>query len=324
MADKRPRQGASEQRIGIFHRLQAWLANHQLVAVETLIKLLQKPTATILTWLVVAIALTLPGALWMTVDNVQQLGGQLQQSGRLSVYLQPGSDLNEGRQLAQQVGSWPQVASSDYISAEQALAEFQASTGLGGALELLPENPLPAVILVEPPLGVAPAQLQALRLKLEQQPLVDEVQLDMRWVQRLLALLELGERLIWVLGCLLALAIVLVVGNTVRLSIAAREDEIRVIKLVGGTNAYVRRPFLYLGVWIGLVGGLMCWLLLVLCWWLLSGPVAELSQLYGSAFELQPLSAGAALILLAAAVLMAWLGAWWSVSRHLHQIEPQA
>lgn len=324
MADKQPRQGASEQRIGVTHRLKAWLANHQLVAVETLVKLLQKPTATILTWLVVAIALTLPGALWMTLDNVQHLGGQLQQSGRLSVYLKHDSDNGAGQQLAQQIAAWPQVASVDYVSAEQALSEFSSATGLSSALELLPDNPLPAVILVEPPLAVSPAALQALHARLSQQPLVDEVQLDMRWVQRLLALLQLGERMIWVLGCLLALAIVLVVGNTVRLSIAAREDEIRVVKLVGGTNAYVRRPFLYLGVWIGMVGGLMCWLLLVVCWWLLSGPVAELAQLYGSTFTLQPLSAGAALLLLGAAVVMAWLGAWWSVSRHLHHIEPQA
>ncbi|WP_157729787.1 permease-like cell division protein FtsX [Bacterioplanes sanyensis] len=324
MADKPVQQGASEQRIGTVHRLKAWFANHQLVAVETLLKLLQKPTTTILTWLVVAIALTLPGALWMTVDNVQQLGGQLQQSGRMSVYLQPGISNAQGQQLATKIDGWSQVAAADYVSAEQALAEFQASTGLGAALELLSENPLPAVILVEPPLGLQPQALEGLRLRLAEQPLVDDVQVDMRWVQRLLAILQLGERMIWVLGSLLALAIVLVVGNTVRLSIAAHEDEIRVIKLVGGTNAYVRRPFLYLGVWIGMVGGLMCWLLLVLCWWLLSGPVMSLAELYGSTFTLQPLSAGAALLLLGAAVVMAWLGAWWSVSRHLHHIEPQA
>jgi len=125
-----------------------------------------------------------------------------------------------------------------------------------------------------------------------------------------------------VLGVLLALAILLVVGNTIRLAIAARVDEIRVVKLVGGTNAYVRRPFLYTGLWYGMVGGLLAWLLLILCWALLNGPVADLAELYGSGFELKPLSAAAAMVLLLAAMLLGWLGAWWSVSRHLDHIEP--
>ena len=128
--------------------------------------------------------------------------------------------------------------------------------------------------------------------------------------------------MILVLGALLALAILLVVGNTIRLAIAARVDEIRVVKLVGGTNAYVRRPFLYTGLWYGMVGGLLSWGLLGGCWFLLVGPVTELASLYGSGFALQPLSAIAALTLLLAAMVLGWLGAWWSVSRHLDQIEP--
>jgi cell division transport system permease protein len=134
--------------------------------------------------------------------------------------------------------------------------------------------------------------------------------------------LAFSERLFTVLGFLLALAIVLVVGNTIRLAIAARVDEIRVVKLVGGTNAWVRRPFLYTGLWYGMIGGLLAWLLLILCWLLLRGPVVEMAQLYGSSFSLKPLSAVAALVLLGAAMLLGWLGAWWSVSRHLGEIEP--
>ena len=143
-----------------------------------------------------------------------------------------------------------------------------------------------------------------------------------RKTRALLAMLALAERLIWVLGLLLALAILLVVGNTIRLAIAARVDEIRVVKLVGGTNAWVRRPFLYTGLWYGMVGGLLAWLMLIICWLLLNGPVSNLADLYGSGFELKPLSATAALSLLLSAMLLGWLGAWWSVSRHLDQIEP--
>jgi cell division transport system permease protein len=303
-------------------QLSAWAANHQLVAVETLIRLLANPLASLLTWMVIAIALTLPGALWMTLDNMEQLSGRFQESGRITLYLLPGTDVEQAQQLERRIQSLDSVSSTEFIDADMALDDFRANSGLQAALEFLPENPLPSVILVEPPLGVSQQQLSVLVSKLQNYQLVDSVQLDMAWVERLLAMLALAERLIWVLGLLLALAILLVVGNTIRLAIAARVDEIRVVKLVGGTNAWVRRPFLYTGLWYGMVGGLLAWLMLIICWLLLNGPVSDLADLYGSGFELKPLSAAAALSLLMSAMLLGWLGAWWSVSRHLDQIEP--
>ena len=178
------------------------------------------------------------------------------------------------------------------------------------------------VIVVEPDLGAPQNDVKGLADTLKTDGRVDDVELDAAWLDRLHALLALSERIVWVLGALLALAIVLVVGNTIRLSIASRVDEIRVIKLVGATNAWVRRPFLYTGLWFGLVGGLLSWVLLVVGWLLVSGPVEDLARLYGSEFELQPLGAGAALVLLLGAMLLGWIGSWWSVFRHLHQIEP--
>ena len=276
----------------------------------------------LLTWLVVAIALTLPGALWMTLDNMEQLSGRFQASGRITLYLEPQTSAATGNQLSERIGALANVSSTEYIDADTALEDFRQNSGLQQALDFLPENPLPAVILVEPPLGISAADVNRLVEQLNAFQIVDSVQLDMAWVERLLAMLALGERLIWVLGILLALAILLVVGNTIRLAIAARVDEIRVIKLVGGTNAYVRRPFLYTGLWYGFVGGLLAWVLLASCWLLLSGPVDQLADLYGSGFELKPLSAMAAMALLLSAMILGWLGAWWSVSRHLDQIEP--
>jgi cell division transport system permease protein len=314
--------GASAQSIGFVHRATAWLAHNQLVAVETLLTLLARPASSLLTWLVVAIALTLPGALWMSLTNIEQLSGNFQQSGRITLYLQQEASVAAGQTLLQRIEGLEDVVDTEYISAEQALAQFSAASGLADALAMLSENPLPAVILVEPPLGLTAERLQQLLQQLTSFHIVDSAQLDMAWLERLRAIIALGERLIWVLGVMLALAILLVVGNTIRLSIAARVDEIRVIKLVGGTDAYVRRPFLYTGLWYGMVGGLLAWLMLIGCWLLLKQPVAELSALYGSAFELQPLSANAALVLLSGAMLLGWLGAWWSVSRHLHEIEP--
>ncbi|WP_419812499.1 permease-like cell division protein FtsX [Bacterioplanoides sp.] len=322
LSGKASAQGASGHKIGVRARFSAWLAHHQLTAVETLVKLLANPASALLTWLVVAIALTLPGALWMTLDNMEQLSGRFQASGRITVYLEPQTSITQGQQLSQQIAALPQVDSTSFIDSDSALDDFRANSGLQRALEFLPENPLPAVILVEPPLGLQASEINQLADRLSAYPIVDSVQLDMAWVERLLAMLALGERLILVLGVLLALAILLVVGNTIRLAIAARVDEIRVTKLVGGTNAYVRRPFLYTGLWYGFVGGLLAWVLLASCWFMLSGPVEELARLYGSGFELKPLSAGAAMALLLSAMLLGWLGAWWSVARHLDQIEP--
>lgn len=315
-------KGASTLKIGARARISAWLANHQLVAVETLLGLLAKPTASLLTWLVIAIALTLPGALWMALDNVQQLSGLFQTSSRITLYVSPDMPTTRAEVLSREIMAMPDVMKTKFISADQALDSFRQHSGLRQALDLLDKNPLPAVILVEPPLTADARQAQNLLERLTELPAVDSAQLDMDWLQRLQAIVQLGERLVWVLGALLATAILLVTGNTIRLAIAARVDEIRVVKLVGGTNAYVRRPFLYTGLWFGAVGGLISWILLGFCWLLLSGPVADLAKLYSSSFELQPLSAQAAILLLVFAMCLGLLGAWWSVSHHLDDIKP--
>lgn len=314
--------GASQQKVGPGQRFGAWFLHHQLVAAETLLRLLAKPASSLMTWLVVAIALTLPGALWMAVNNLEQLSGSFQESGRITLYLVEKASDSDARSLGERIRGLSNVETVHYISRDDALAEFSEHSGLGDALALLPDNPLPAALVVEPPLGLEALALGKLLEQLQSYELVEAAQLDMAWLERLRAILDLSQRLVWVLGGLLALAILLVVGNTIRLAIAARVDEIRVCKLVGATDAWVRRPFLYTGLWFGMVGGLLSWLMLVLLWLILEGPVAELARLYGSGFSLQPLGAGAALMLLLSAMLLGWAGAWWSVSRHLDEIEP--
>jgi cell division transport system permease protein len=316
--------GASYHTLTVRDRLLNGLAHHQLVAVETLLKLLAKPMASLLTWLVIAIALTLPGALWMSIDNLQQLSSSFQSSGRITLYLSETASIQEGQDLSQRVLTLPNVRNTQYISANQALEEFQVSSGLSDALVMLTGNPLPAAILVEPPLGLAQHDVAELIKVLKRYQLVEETQLDLVWLERLQAILVLSERMVMVLGGLLALAILLVVGNTIRLSIAARVDEIQVIKLVGGTDAYIRKPFLYTGIWFGMIGGLMAWLFLIMLWAVLNGPVTQLATLYGTGFGLRPVSATAASTLILSGMVLGWLGAWWSVSRHLHEIEPQA
>ncbi len=315
-------QGASAAQLGASDKLSAYFRNHQMVAVESLAKLLSTPASSFLTWLVIAIALTLPGALYMAVNNLQQLSGHFESSGQMTVFLASDIRDTESRALRLKVSALEQVNKVVYVSPEQALEEFKQFGGISEALSFLDENPLPAVLLVEPPLGIDKVQLNALVEQIKAFPQVDSVQVDMAWVERLLALLALAQRLVAVVGVLLALAIVLVVGNTIRLAIAARTDEIRVIKLVGGTNAYVRRPFLYSGFWYGAIGGILAWLMLGLCWILLQGPVADIAALYGADFYLQPLPFTPTCWLIFSAAVLGLIGSWWSVQRHLVAIEP--
>jgi cell division transport system permease protein len=323
MSEKVPNQhGASAAKLGASDKFSAYFRNHQMVAVESLVKLLSTPASSLLTWLVIAIALTLPGALYMAVNNLQQLSGHFEASGQMTVFL--AADIREvdSGALRLKIASLDDVNKVVYVSPEKALEEFKQYGGISDALSFLDENPLPAVLLVEPPLGIDKDELNTLVDQIKSFRHVDSVQVDMAWVERLLALLALAQRLVAVVGVLLALAIVLVVGNTIRLSIAARTDEIRVIKLVGGTNAYVRRPFLYSGFWYGAIGGILAWLMLGLCGILLQGPVSDIAALYGADFYLQPLPFAPTCWLIFSAAVLGLLGSWWSVQRHLVAIEP--
>lgn len=323
MSEKLPnQQGASAATLDIRDKFSAYFRNHQMVAVESLEKLLTTPASSLLTWMVIAIALTLPGALYMAVNNLQQLSGHFEASGQMTVFLTAETQESAGQSLKFTLETLDYVNHVAYISPEQALEEFKQYGGISEALSFLDENPLPPVLLVEPPLGITKADLSALVNQIKLYAEVESVQVDMAWVERLLSILSLAQRLVAVIGILLALAIVLVVGNTIRLSIAARTDEIRVIKLVGGTNAYVRRPFLYSGLWYGMIGGLLAWIMLGLCWLLLRGPVADIAALYGADFYLQPLPFTPALLLIFSASILGLLGSWWSVQRHLVSIEP--
>ena len=318
----RSTSGASDAHVGVNQKLSAWMLSHQMVAVESLAKLLSTPAASALTWLVIAIALTLPGLLVMSLDNMQQLTGRFEASGQMTVYLKPQVEAESLSAIQQRIDQQGFISNVTYVSADEALDEFKANSGLADALKYLDGNPLPGLLLIEPKLGASSEQMSLLKQTLESYRQVDQVQLDMEWLARIVALLKLGERMVWVLSGLLAIAILLVVGNTIRLAIAARVDEIRVVKLVGATNAYVRRPFLYTGLWYGLIGGVGAWIMLILSWWMLSGPVAALSAQYGSAFELKALSIPGAFLLMVMAAILGWLGAWWSVQRHLSNIEP--
>lgn len=302
--------------------LLSWLDSHRASLADSLRRLGRQPIGSFFTCLVMAIALSLPMGLSLLLDNVERLGGSWQRAAQISLFMQLDVDNAEGERLRAQIAEWPDVAAADWVSREQALAELEQQAGLGEALKELPENPLPGVILVTPK-QIDKAGLESLRQHLAELPGVQQAQLDLLWVERLGAILGLGERFIFGLAVLLVLALLLVIGNTIRLHIENRRSEIEVIKLVGGTDSYVRRPFLYMGALYGFGAGLLAWLVLVygLDW--LNHAVVRLAGLYGSDFALAGVPLEDGLSLLAGAILLGYIGAWLAVARHLRELAPR-
>jgi cell division transport system permease protein len=298
---------------------------HMQALVGSLGRLVRTPIATLLTLLVIALALALPAALRLFVINAQAATGNFANAVDVSVYLKTDVPIAKAQQLAQAAKERHDVEKVTLISADEGLEEFRRYSGFGDALAALKDNPLPNVLHVRPrPENSSPAALESLRHYLGAWPEVDLVQVDSEWVMRFNAILEVLSRLLLMAAGLLGLGVLAVIGNTVRLEITGRRAEIEVTKLVGGSNAFVRRPFLYAGVLYGLGGALLAWAIVALLVALLGAPVATLAQLYGSRFTLQGLSIEDVGILLGGGAVLGWLGAWISAARHLRSIEPRA
>lgn len=269
------------------------------------------------------VALALPVALLLLLTSLEGVSAGWESSARLTAYLQLDASLDDMKDLGKRIDADGRVAGVELVSREQALAEFRKSSGLGDALDYLDDNPLPHTLLITPEDNTrTEVGVEQLMRFVEGLKGVERVQVDLGWLQRLNAMTELLSRAVWALSILLAAAVVLVIGNTVRLAIENRRDEILVAKLVGGTDAFVRRPFLYTGAWFGLGGGMVAWILLQLSLWWLSGPIGRLAGLYRSDFALSGLSVDGAFALIIVSMLLGWLGAWMAVKRHLDNIEP--
>lgn len=303
-------------------QLHAWLENHRASLVDSLRRLAKQPIGSFFTCLVMAVALSLPMGLALLLDNVERLGVSWQRAAQISLFLQIDASDAQGQALREQIAAMDDVAEAEWISRERALEEFQQQSGLGEALKELPDNPLPGVVVVTPQ-QVDKVALEALRLRLAELPQVQQAQLDLLWVERLSAMLKLGERFVFGLTLLLIMALLLVIGNTIRLHIENRRTEIEVIKLVGGTDSYVRRPFLYMGTLYGLGAGLLAWLVLAYGLGWLNGAVVRLAGLYGSDFALGGVPMADGLSLLLGAVFLGYIGAWLAVARHLRELAPR-
>lgn len=302
---------------------RGYLLSHVHSLFHSLGRMARAPWTTLMTVAVIGIALALPAGLYVLLQNLQAAGAGWQHDARISLFLHRTLPLEEAAALAERLRGWPEVAAVTLVTPEAALEEFRRLSGFEAALEALGENPLPAVVVVQPRLEARDAaRLQALLERLRQQAGVERAQLDLAWVQRLFALMEIGRRGVLVLGLLLSLAVLLVVGNTIRLAIENRREEIEVQKLVGATDGFIRRPFLYGGMLHGLAGAVLAWLLVQLAVLALAGPVRHLAVLYRSELTLQGLGAGVTLLLLACGALLGLAGAWLAVARHLREIEP--
>lgn len=318
------RQRDTQNRPNIVTLCQSYFIRHIQVFFYSLGQLSRSPISTLMTCMVIGIALALPTGVHTLLKNAQQLSGNWESTAQISVFLKKNIRASQAQRLKTDIQRWSDVVSVDYISREQALKEFQELSGFGDALKALNNNPLPSVLIVKPRLSrTNEGATQKLLSQLRNLKQTDKAQLDMQWVRRLYAIMNIIERGVLILGFLLALAVLLVVGNTIRLAIQNRRKEIVVMKLIGGTDAFIRRPFLYTGFWYGLFGGIIAWLLVSFTLIAISAPIEKLTTLYQNQFELNNMSFYTILSLLSISVLLGLAGSWFAVGRHLREIEPQ-
>ncbi len=303
--------------------LGTWLSRHAQSLVGSLGRLARHPLNTGMTMAVIGIALALPALLHLSVTNIRALSGQWRDSVELSVYLEHGKSEADARNLAAALDQRPDVTETAVVTADEALVQFRAGSGFGPALDALNENPLPHLVTVRPAESHTTADAVAeLATAARGMNGVAEVRADTDWVRRLHGMLDVARRLVTLAVIVLAVSILLIVGNTIRLDIQNRSQEIEVQKLVGGSNGFIRRPFLYSGAWYGLGGGLLALGIVQAALWALSEPVARLAGLYGSDFRLAGLKPEDALLLVGGGAALGWLGSGIAAARNMRRIEP--
>jgi cell division transport system permease protein len=303
--------------------VKAYFARHAQTLIGSLGRIVHHPFATLMTMGVVAVALALPLFLNLLLTNVRTATEYWNDAFDLSVYMDKQAGTGRTAALAKQLRQRGDVAAVRVITADEGLAEFRSTSGFGKALDALTDNPLPDTLIITPTLiASTPQGTDALKTAIVDMAGVRTVQLDTEWVKRLHAMLDILRRVVLLTGALLGAGVVLIVGNTIRLDILNRRAEIEVMKLVGASDGFARRPFLYSGIWYGLGGGLMALMLVAIAAAVLSRPVDSLARLYGSQFHLRGLKGATAALVLGMAVALSWLGSWLAATRHIRGIDP--
>jgi len=302
----------------------AWFIRHLQTLVGSLGELSRNPFSTILSVSVIAIALALPGGLFAALENINKFTDEFEHGAKISLFLSPEINIQKAKGLQTKLVKHQAIKHIELITPEQAMEEFKSRSGLEDALNSLSKNPLPVVLLAYPEDETArsPAKLAGLIEELGKLEQVELSQFDLEWIKRLTALLELITRAVWVIAFILGLGVFLVIGNTIRLAITNHQEEIRIVKLIGGTDAFIRRSFLYSGMLQGLIGGLIAVAVIFLLFSFISTPTSSLSSMYGITFNLDPLQFLPSLILIGCGAMIGWLSARVTVGVYLRQFEP--
>jgi cell division transport system permease protein len=304
-------------------QLKKVAANHLHAALNSFNFLCRRPLATLITAVIIAITLTLPTLFWVFKSNVSQLTMGWQRSGTVSLYLKPSLSLVQQHQLVTDLRHIQGVGEVSLKTPEEGIKELQEQEGMNDIMRYLPENPLPAMIEVVPAFAInTPVQMEQLFNRLQAMPQVEQAKLDRDWIRRLHAILGFVAEIANALMILLASAVVLIVGNTLRLAIHHRHEEIRVLKLIGASDPFIVRPFLYSGVWYGLIGAVFAVLFVNIFMLSLAVGLQELALVYDMHYPLKGLTVFQAYLIVLVAISLSWLGARLAVKRQLASIEP--
>jgi len=303
--------------------LSTWFTRHVSTSIGSLGRLFRQPFASLMIILVIAVTLAIPAALNLVIKNARSVSDGWDNALDFSVYLQRGLSESEAQGLARLIQQRADVESVQLVTASEALLEFKQQSGFGEALDQLSENPLPHTLVVRPSPANTSQSMILLQEELGNLPEADVVQVDTEWVQRFHAILDIVKQAIAIAAALLGVAIIVIIGNTIRLDIQNRREEIEVTKLIGASNAFVRRPFLWSGFWYGLFGSSLALGLVQYGLFLLEQPVARLAGLYQSGVSVLALTLAESLSLLGIGVLLGLVGSWFAAARHMRRIEPR-
>jgi len=304
-------------------RLGSYLMHHLQMFIASLGYLSRQPVSTLMTSAVIAIALALPAGLYIALDNASQLSAGWDGTTQISLFLKDNTSIKRAEKFAKKLSQQKEIDKVNLIDRDEGLKQFQQISGFGDAIKFLDENPLPHVITVQPFVDPQrPDSVIHLVDSLQKESLVELAQLDMQWLKRLYTLLDVAQRGVWIIGSLLGLAVLLIVGNTIRLDIQNRREAIEVSKLIGASDAFIRRPFLYTGLWYGLCGGLLAWLLIAVSLGIMAQPVQKLASLYHSSYQISGFTSSNITSMIIISCILGLGGSWLAVGRHLSEIEP--
>jgi len=304
--------------------MTSFFISHWHYFTATITQLSKTPVSTLVTSAALGIALALPAGLYEIMLSIQKVGKDFDNIHKVSLFLKTDVSVSQAKNLQLKLNALPSIANVEYKNQQQALDEFKEFSGFGDAVNALKSNPLPQVLIVEPSMMyLEPANLEKLVDTLQKNPEVETAQLDVQWLKKLFSLIAVGKTGVLIISSLLGLAVLLIIGNTIRLDIENRRQEILITKLIGGTDSFIRRPFLYLGVWYGLLGGILAVILVDISFLIIKQPLSTLAELYQS--DLLKLSSSEIshnIQLLIISILLGLLGALIAVNRQLKKIEP--